>query len=86
LEWTNGSEVTAAVITLMETVRTSEMSVYFEARHRKISEVFVTLMMEAVRTSERLAYSIETAWRYIPEGFCLPTRRRENLKSHMPYT
>jgi hypothetical protein len=29
---------------------------------------FITLMMEAVRTSETLVYSNKTTWRYIPEG------------------
>jgi hypothetical protein len=50
---------------------------------------FITLMMEAVDTSETSVYSNETIWRYIREGSKLYTRRRENLKSHkfssLPY-
>jgi hypothetical protein len=41
------------------------------------------LMMEAVRTSETSVYSSETTLRYIPAGYHLHTRRRENLKSHI---
>jgi hypothetical protein len=43
---------------------------------------FITLMMEAVRTSETSVYS-ETTRLYIPEGSHLHTRRRENPKSHI---
>jgi hypothetical protein len=43
---------------------------------------FITLMMEAVRTSETSVYSNENTWRYIPEGFNHHTGRRENLKSY----
>jgi hypothetical protein len=39
-------------------------------------------MMEAVHTSETSVYFNETTRRYIPEGFRLHTRRRENLKSN----
>jgi hypothetical protein len=39
-------------------------------------------VMEAVRTFETSAY-LETARRYIPEGYHLHTRRREILKSHI---
>jgi hypothetical protein len=42
----------------------------------------VALMMEAARTSQTSVYFNETARRYIPEGYRLQTRRRENLKSH----
>jgi hypothetical protein len=45
----------------------------------------ITLVMEAVRTSEAPIYFNETTWRYIPEGCHLHTRRRENLKSHYQY-
>jgi hypothetical protein len=38
--------------------------------------------MEAVRASETSICSNETTRRYIPEGFNLHTRRRENMKSH----
>jgi hypothetical protein len=41
----------------------------------------IVLMMEAVRTSETPVYSNETTLRYIPQGYNLQTRRRENLKS-----
>jgi hypothetical protein len=47
-----------------------------------IIRVIITLMMEAVRTSEISVYSNETTRRYIPEGSHFYTRRRENLKSH----
>jgi hypothetical protein len=43
----------------------------------------ITLMMEAVYTSETSVYS-EATWRYIPEGSILHTRRRENQKFHIP--
>jgi hypothetical protein len=42
----------------------------------------ITLMMEAVQTSELLVYCNETTPRYIPEGSNLHTRHRENLKPH----
>jgi hypothetical protein len=42
----------------------------------------ITLMMEAVRTSEASVFSNETTPWYIPEGSSLDTRRRENPKSH----
>jgi hypothetical protein len=40
--------------------------------------LFITLVMEAVRTSETSAYS-KTTRRYIPKGYNLHTRRRGNL-------
>jgi hypothetical protein len=43
--------------------------------------LFITMMMEAVLTSETSAYSNETTRRYTQEGCHLHTRRRENLKS-----
>jgi hypothetical protein len=43
--------------------------------------MMVTLMMEAVRTSETLFYSNENTQRYIPEGAHLHTFHRESLKS-----
>jgi hypothetical protein len=45
------------------------------------NNLFITLMMEVVRTSETSVYS-ETTRRYIPEGYHLRTCRCENLKSH----
>jgi hypothetical protein len=39
--------------------------------------------MEAVRTSETLAYFNVTTRRYIPQASKLHTRRHENLKSHI---
>jgi hypothetical protein len=39
-------------------------------------------MMEAASTCETLVNFYRTAWRNIPEGSHLHTRRRENLKSH----
>jgi hypothetical protein len=42
-------------------------------------------MMDAVGTSETLAYSSETIWPYISKGSHLHTRRREKLKSHRFY-
>jgi hypothetical protein len=44
----------------------------------------IALLMEALRTSERSVYSNDSTRRYIPEGFNLHTRRRENLKSLKP--
>jgi hypothetical protein len=41
------------------------------------------MMMETARASETSFYS-ETTRSYIPEDSKLHTRRRENLKSHMP--
>jgi hypothetical protein len=38
-------------------------------------------MKKELRLSETSVYSNETSRRYIPEGFNLHTRRRENLKS-----
>jgi hypothetical protein len=43
--------------------------------------LFITLMMEAVRTSGTSVYSNETTRRDIPESSHLHTGRRENLKS-----
>jgi hypothetical protein len=37
--------------------------------------------MDVVRTSEMSVYLNETSRRYIPEGYHIDTRRRENLKS-----
>jgi hypothetical protein len=53
-----------------------------------ISKVFknysvVSLMMEAVRTSETLVNFNVTTLRNIPEDSKLHTRRHENLKSHI---
>jgi hypothetical protein len=41
----------------------------------------ITLMMEAVRTSETLVYFIVATWRYIPEGiiFIFAVARTLNL-------
>jgi hypothetical protein len=38
--------------------------------------------MEAVSTSETLEYFNETTRRYIPEGYHIHIRRRENMKCH----
>jgi len=43
----------------------------------------ITLVMEAVRTSEMSVYCNETTSRYISNGSLLHTRRRENLKSQI---
>jgi hypothetical protein len=43
----------------------------------------ITLMMQAVCTSETSVCYNETTWRNIPEGSKLHTRHFENLKSHM---
>jgi uncharacterized protein YfbU (UPF0304 family) len=40
------------------------------------------MMVKAVHTSETSVYFKETIWHYIPEGYHLHTRRRENMKSH----
>jgi hypothetical protein len=42
--------------------------------------------MEVVRTSETPVNFNVTTRRYIPEDSQLHTRRRENLKSHIPST
>jgi hypothetical protein len=39
----------------------------------------IILMMEALRTSETSVYFMEITRRYIPAGYHLHTRRRENL-------
>jgi hypothetical protein len=44
--------------------------------------MIITLMMEAVRTSETLVNSYQCTPRYKPEDSHLCTHRRENLKSH----
>jgi hypothetical protein len=44
---------------------------------------FITLMMEAVRTSETSVNIYLTTRRYIAEDSKLHTRRRDNLKSHI---
>jgi hypothetical protein len=46
----------------------------------------ITLVMEAVWTSEMLVYSSETTRRYIPEGSHLYSHRCENLKSHKSHS
>jgi hypothetical protein len=58
-------------------------------RFTDVSEVFTTfiitamsLMMEAVSSSETSAIIYQITWRNIPEDSHLYTRRRENLKSH----
>jgi hypothetical protein len=43
----------------------------------------IAVMIWAARISETSVYSNDTAWRYIPEGSHLHTRRRENLKSQI---
>jgi hypothetical protein len=43
----------------------------------------MTLIIEAVRTSESLVYFNENTRRYIAE--CSHNRRRESLKSHKQY-
>jgi hypothetical protein len=51
---------------------------------RAVSIIIIALMMEAARTSET-SVDIQLATRqYISEDSELHTRRRENLKSHMP--
>jgi hypothetical protein len=40
----------------------------------------MVLMMEAECISETSIYFNETTRRYVPEGYILHTRRRENLK------
>jgi hypothetical protein len=50
---------------MTEAVRSSETSVYSETTLRYI-QFFITLMMEAVRTSEKSVYCTETTQRYIP--------------------
>jgi hypothetical protein len=44
--------------------------------------LFITMLMEAVHTSETSVY-FETNWRYSPESCHLHTCLSENLKSHM---
>jgi hypothetical protein len=44
--------------------------------------MFMTLMIEAVHTSETSVYSNETTRRYIPGGSDVHTVYHENLKSH----
>jgi hypothetical protein len=46
-------------------------------------EIFIALMMEAVRTSEMSVNFNVTTQRYIPEESKLHTRRRESLKSYL---
>jgi hypothetical protein len=46
-------------------------------------ETMISLMLEAVRTSETLFNIYLTTRKYIPEDSELLTRRRENLKSHI---
>jgi hypothetical protein len=53
-------------------------------RNFKYSRRLITLMVEAVLTSETSVYFNEITRRYIQEG-CHHTRRRENLKSY-PYS
>jgi hypothetical protein len=43
---------------------------------------FITLMMEAVHTSETLVHFNEITWCYIPESCHLHTCHCEDLKSH----
>jgi hypothetical protein len=43
----------------------------------------ITVMMEAVCTSETSVHFNVSTRRYIPEDSKLHTRRRENLKSHV---
>jgi hypothetical protein len=45
-----------------------------------IYQGFITMMMEAVYTSETSAYFNETTQHYIPEGFHLHTHHHKNLK------
>jgi hypothetical protein len=49
------------------------------------SPILVTLMMEAIRSSETLVLT-GTTWRNIPEDGILHGHRRENLKSDTALT
>jgi hypothetical protein len=46
------------------------------------ASTIITLMMEAVHTSQTFVYFTETTWCYIPEGNHLHTCHHENLKRH----
>jgi hypothetical protein len=46
------------------------------------SPIFVTLMMEATRSS-KMSVLTRATWRNIPEGGILHCHRRENLKSYI---
>jgi hypothetical protein len=48
----------------------------------RVINAIITLMMDAAHTSETSVYFNETTRRYIPEGYHLHIRRRENLNSH----
>jgi hypothetical protein len=62
-------------------IQSRVLSEYTDVSEVSTAFITVTLIMEAVRTSETSVYS-ETTRCYIPERSHLHTRRRENLKSH----
>jgi hypothetical protein len=48
-----------------------------------VVEPYISLMMEAVQTSETLVNSYQSTRRYNPEDSRLRNHRRENLKSYL---
>jgi hypothetical protein len=61
------------------------MTVFWVVASCSLVEVFITLMMEAVITSETLVNFYQTTRRNNPEGSHLHSRRRDNLKSYISY-
>jgi hypothetical protein len=54
----------------------------YSIRETRISQILVSLMVEALAISEK-SVLIRAMWRKIPEDCILHSHRRENLKSYI---
>jgi hypothetical protein len=72
----------ASIITVR---RIGELGTKLAVTSNRSTPILVTLMMEAIRSSETSAF-IGATWSNIPEDGILHSHRRENLKSYIALT